>query len=108
MKKNSKKKNTSNSEHWSHKHDYPIDEIWNTYQVLAEFITPRLRTFKDHDKHGYCSVFRDMNEWNQAIQKMIDAFDLMKYAGGIHTRDEERTIEQGLDLFRKYFRVLWD
>jgi hypothetical protein len=39
---------------------------------------------------------------------MIDAFELMKYAGATHTEDEERTIEQGLDLFRKYFRNLWD
>ena len=38
MKKNSKKKNTSNSEHWSHKHDYPIEEVWNTENTLARLI----------------------------------------------------------------------
>ena len=101
---------TDQGRNWSHKHDYPIDEIWNTYQVLAEFITPRLRTFKDHDKHGYCSVFRDMNEWNQAIQKMIDAFELLrdKDDKGVYTSEEDETIRQGLELFGKYFRYLWD
>lgn len=27
---------------WSHKHDYPIDEIWNTNNTLARLIVPRL------------------------------------------------------------------
>lgn len=40
-------------ENWSHKNDFPIEEVWNTYQALAELIAPRLRTFKAHDKHGY-------------------------------------------------------
>ncbi len=46
MKKNSKKKNTFNSEHWSHKHDYPIEEVWNTENTLARLIAPRLVTFR--------------------------------------------------------------
>jgi hypothetical protein len=48
-----------------------------------------------------------MREWNNIIQKMIDAFELMKY---VHTPspDENKNIEQGLDLFRKYYRNLWD
>ena len=29
-------------------------------------------------------------------------------AGATHIKEEERTIEQGLDLFRKYYRNLWD
>lgn len=49
-----------------------------------------------------------MREWNKAIQKMIDAFDLMKYAGVIHTAEEKKTIAEGLELFCKHFRSLWD
>lgn len=59
-------------------------------------------------KYGRPSEFKDIREWNKTIQKMIDAFELMKYAGSLHTEDEEQTIEQGLDLFRKYYRNLWD
>ncbi len=100
-------KNKDSTENWSHKHDYPIEEVWNTDNVLAQFIAPRLQAFKELDKHGYPPECKDMREWNSTIQKMIDAFELMKY---VHTpnHDESKTIEQGLDLFCKYYRNLWD
>ena len=114
MKKNKLKTNIFNPDYfgsgpdnYSHKHDYPIEEVWNTDNVLAQFIAPRLLAFKALDKHGYPPECKDMREWNNIIQKMIDAFELMKY---VHTPnpDENKTIEQGLGLFRKYYRNLWD
>ncbi len=100
--------NKDSSENRSHKHDYPIEEVWNTDNTLAQLIVPRLQAFKALDKNCGPSDFNDLREWNNTIQKMIDAFELMKYAGASHTEDEEQTIEQGLDLFRKYYRSLWD
>ena len=38
---------------------------------------------------------------------MADAFELLKYAAS-YTEDERRRIEQGLDLFRKYYCYLRD
>ena len=52
---------------WSHKHDFPIDEIWNTDNALAHLIVPRLQAFKTLDKHGYPSDFTDMRTWNNGI-----------------------------------------
>ena len=51
-----------------------------------------------------------MAEWNQAIQKMIDAFELLidEDKIGIFTDEQEEAIEYGLELFSKYFRYLWD
>lgn len=98
---------TNNKESYSHKHDYPVEEVWNTYHTLSQIIAPRLQSFKALEKHGYCPDFKGMCEWNNAIQKMIDAFELLKYAAS-YTEDEERRIEQGLDLFRKFYRNLWD
>lgn len=100
-------KKTINTEKWSHKNDFPVEEVWNTNNVLAQLIAPRLLAFKALDKHGYPAEFKDMYEWNNAIQKMVDAFEQMKY---VHTLsdDEERTIAQGLNLFCKYYRNLWD
>ena len=92
---------------WSHKHDFPIDEIWNTDNALAQLIVPRLQAFKTLDKHGYPSDFTDMRTWNKTIQKMIDAFELMKYVHSL-SDDEERIVSEGLSLFCKYFRNLWD
>lgn len=98
---------TNNKESYSHQHDYPVEEVWNTYHTLSQIIVPRLQSFKALDKHGYCPYFKDMREWNCAIQKMIDAFELMKYAN-TYSEDEKKTIEQGLDLFRKYYCYLRD
>ena len=92
---------------WSHKHDFPIDEIWNTDNALAQLIIPRLQAFKALDKHGYPSDFSDMHTWNNTIQKMINAFELMKYVHSLSV-DEERIVSEGLSLFCKYFRNLWD
>ena len=103
-----RKKNRDSEENWSHKNDFPIEEVWNTDNTIAQLIVPRLQAFKALDKHGGPPDFKDMREWNNAIQKMIDAFELMKYAGRVNTKEEERTMEEGLDLFRKYFRSLWD
>lgn len=101
------KRKTDNTDNWSHQLDYPVEEVWNTYHTLSQIIVPRLQAFKALEKHGYCPDFKGMREWNCAIQKMIDAFELMKYAN-TYSEDEKRTIEQGLDLFRKHFCNLWD
>ena len=90
---------------WSHKNDFQIEEMWGTYHTLSQLIVPRLLAFKALDKHGYCPDFKDMRERNNAIQKMIDAFELMKYAT-TYSEVEEHTIVQGLALFSKYFRYL--
>ena len=92
---------------WSHKNDFQIEEVWGTYHTLSQLIVPRLLAFKALDKHGYCPDCKDMREWNNAIQKMIDAFELMKYAT-TYSEVEEHTIVQGLALFSKYFRYLRD
>ena len=55
-----RKKNRDSEENWSHKNDYPIEEVWNTYHTLAQPIVPRLQAFKALDKHGYCPAFKDM------------------------------------------------
>lgn len=101
------KRNKDTTENWSHKNDFPIEDVWGTYHVLAKLIVPRLLAFKALNKHGKPADFENMREWNNAIQKMADAFELLKYAGS-YSDEEEHTINQGLDLFRKYFRNLWD
>lgn len=110
MKKNNKKKemdNPFNPDYFSYRNDYPIEEIWNTDNALAQLIVPRLQAFKELDKHSCPQDFKDMREWNNAIQKMIDAFDLMKYVHNL-SEGEQKTVDKGMRLFCKYFRYLWD
>ena len=103
-----RKKKVDSTENWSYKNDFPIEEVWNTYCYIAKAIVPRLKAFKALDKHG-CpeDFFPDENKWNKAIQKMIDAFELLQ-PHAIHYQVDEPTIEEGLDLFRKHFLNLWD
>ena len=101
-----KKKDDSN-EKWSYKNDYPIEEVWNTDTYLAKLIVPRLKAFKALDKHGYCPAFSGIATWNKAIQKMIDAFELLEHITS-YTDEEEQIIDEGLELFSKHFRNLWD
>lgn len=89
------------------KYDYPIEDVWNTYHLLAQCIVPRLQAFKALDKHGFCPDFRDMQEWNNTIQKMIDAFELTKNNSSL-SDTEQAIVTEGLELFAKYYRNLWD
>ena len=109
MKKNKKNKevNPFNPDYFNYKNDYPIEEIWNTDNVLAQLIVPRLLAFKALDKHGYPPDFNDMRAWNNTIQKMVDAFELMKYVRSL-SEGEAVTVKKGLELFCKYYRWLWD
>ena len=66
------------------------------------------QAFKAFDKHGYPPNMGDMWKWNNTNQKMIDALELMKYAHTMHDKEDNKTIEQGLDLFHRYFQYLWD
>ena len=101
------KPNHTQNDNWSHKHDFSLEEIWNTERALASLITPRLRAFKALDKHGFPPDMHNMRQWNSTIQKMIDAFDLLSETKS-YSEKEEQTITEGLDLFHRYFRNLWD
>lgn len=47
--------------HWSHKHDYPIEEVWNTHRTIAKLIVPRLRAFRTYDENG--EFHRELVVW---------------------------------------------
>jgi hypothetical protein len=101
--------NIDDPKSWSCKHNYPKDEVRNTFLVLAKLISPRLEAFKALERCGYCGCYRNMDEWNEAIQKMIDAFLLLSHFPEIrHTDEERQVISNGLDLFGKYFQYLYD
>lgn len=99
--------NPFNPDYFSHKNDYPIEEVWNTDNALAQLIAPRLIAFKALEKHGYPPSLKSMREWNNTIQKMVDAFELMKYVRTL-SDEEKNVVEKGLELFCKYYRNLWD
>ena len=86
---------------------YPISEVWGTYHYLAREIAPRLKAFKAHKKHGWPEDFESLEDWNKTIQKMIDAFELVKDYSPSYEEDI-RTVDQGVEFFCKYYRDLSD
>jgi len=93
---------------WSHKHDFPVGELWNLNTYIARFIAPRLRSFKEVNVHGYPEDLEDQRRWHIVIDKMIYAFECMGQDALCFTDDENRRIDEGIELFAKYFRYLWD
>ena len=118
MSKNEKKKFEQRFKKWNkdlnsgmdlgYKYGYPEVEIWDTGACLAREITSRLNAFRAYQKHGYPFGMKGgEREWNQTIGKMIDAFELLK-CECMFSAEEEKIISDGLELFCKYFRNLWD
>lgn len=101
------KKNHTEKAYWSHSHDFPIEEIWNTETTIAAFAAPRLKAFKSLKKHGFPSEMNNERQWDSTIQKMIDAFEILSRPY-TPSDEEDPIVEEGLDLFRKYYRNLWD
>lgn len=69
-----KHSNHTEKAYWSHSHDFPIEEIWNTETTIAAFVAPRLKAFKGLKKHALPQEMNNERQWNSTIQKMIDAF----------------------------------
>ena len=88
-------------------------ETWGLYEVIIDFILPRLIRFKEVN-NGYPAGMTQ-EEWDNIIDKMIFSFQWFKDDDKfLHTTmnvDEraagERKYEEGIDLFAKYFRYLW-
>jgi hypothetical protein len=100
---------------------YSDPDIWGLNECLTRFILPRLIAFRDQNFHGVPLGVESEEEWKEVLDKIILAFDLMRkddecewdYDGDdenfyeLLKQDGERVTE-GLELFAKYYRDLWD
>lgn len=92
-----------------------IDRFDSTdlYIILSLIILPALKQFKKNGK-GYPPCFKDEKTWQKdGLNKMIKAFDEIlkgeeKSANNIEEYYKwQTTIQEGLQLFAKYFQNLW-
>ena len=101
-----------------------VQDTWNLDRTLAPVLAESLRKFKEHN-NGYPDGLT-MDIWNQYLDQMIEAFDLI-YNGEeitdsliIETRKgwtsndyriaettRWKRINEGLRLFAKYYSHLW-
>ena len=81
-------------------------DTWNLDWAIAKFIHPRLVRFKEVTNCHPCLLSEQ--EWDDVLDKMIKAFELIitKDLWSI-SAEEEKQINDGLDLFRKWYFDLW-
>lgn len=80
-------------------------DTWNLDYYIAKFILPRLKLFKKVVMGFPCDL-KSINEWYDILDKMIAAFMILS-TDEINTQDEQKIVNEGLDLFRKYYQDLW-
>ena len=84
-----------------------LKDTYNLDMTIADFIIPRLELFKKVTD-CYPSQFDSMEEWYEILEKMIAAFKVISCKTGIQRSEEDKLIiNEGLDLFRKYYNELW-
>ena len=97
------------------------DQTWSLYYNIAIFVLPRLKHFRKLTI-GIPMNFKTMEQWHQILDKMIFSFEsILKYDDCVlpeqysqkysdskqaitaYTKD----LQQGFELFGKYFLHLW-
>ena len=94
------------------------NECFTAYYPMAKFIYPRLKYFRNMDKMGYPSTLNSMEEWNDILDKMLFSFDYSingdedRFSPTAFTSEGYQNmlnrVNEGFELFGKYFLNLWD
>ena len=85
--------------------NHMYQDTWNLDYYIAKFTLPRLKLFKKVTM-GYPCDLKSINEWYNILDKMIASFEILA-TDEWDTQDEQKIVNEGLDLFRKYYQDLW-
>lgn len=85
-------------------------DTWSLDTTIAEFTLPRLKRFKELNIGHPPELTSE--EWDAILDKTIKAMELIATEWDykpctLSVSEEEVIIQEGLDLFGKYFRHLW-
>jgi hypothetical protein len=79
-------------------------ETWNLSSVILKFTLPRLKRFREVN-NGYPGGL-SAKKWDEMIDKMILGIELfLEDDAGDKVKNKQ--IDEGLELFFKWFRHLW-
>lgn len=101
-------------------------DIWSLDHTLALIILPALKKFKENQMGHPCGLRPDPTglpetgcgncgceqEWNVILDKMLYSFEhivddrIMVYSTEEY-KESQKKIQEGLELFGKYFQSLW-
>jgi uncharacterized protein YehS (DUF1456 family) len=80
-------------------------DTFDLFTHLSKLILPRLKRFKE--VHCGYPGYLTARKWNNMLNKMILAFELLTQDKVGYSEVEEKSINSGLELFGKHFRNLW-
>ena len=90
-------------------------ETWSLDYTTSKWILPRIKRLKEIN-FGHPSSLGSTEEWNEVLDKMILAFNINLEQWDddenfpANLRDpilRRKTMQEGLDLFAKYYNDLW-
>lgn len=88
-----------------HQKNHMYQDTWSLDYYIAKFTLPRLKLFKKVER-GYPCDLKSIDEWHDILDKMIASFEILA-TDEWNTQDEQKIVDEGLDLFRKYYQDLW-
>lgn len=96
-----KKRNYSN---------FTNEELWNLDVTIAKFILPRLKRYKKSTRCHPAEITE--KQWDTILDKMIFSFNFFatdkRWAIEIFTNEKIwKKVDEGLELFAKWFGSLW-
>jgi len=101
---------------------YDDTAFWNLDRYLLDIILPVLTEYREHgngipivDGFEEKSFEEKEKEWNRILDTMINSFQMIKEDDenySIHDKEwyekHYAQIQEGLQLFAKYYQTLWD
>ena len=88
------------------------EETWSLYDNIVLFVTPRLKRFIEiiEDTGSYPASLTSSQEWLEILNKILFSFEklfeISKNDVKVTDEDHEK-IQEGLNLFGKWFLDLW-
>jgi len=87
---------------------FDSSELWSLKDTITNFILPRLKVFVDAPC-GYPGCFDCEDDWKKILGKMVRSFEISKRDGEgfVLTDKEGEEFDEGMELFKEYFFLLW-
>lgn len=117
----SDKKRRKKAKKFSKKWGFRYEETWSLDNSIACYVLPRLAFLRDNTC-GYPSCFCELDEngqvtngdegakkWKEILNKMVVAFEIILTVDCFkRTEEQNKQVEEGLQLFAEHFEGLWD
>ena len=87
---------------------------WNLSRDIAVILIPMLENFRENTSGCPGSIHENNPEngfevWKSYLTAMISAFQIITTINDFErTKQQERIVQDGLNLFARYFEHLWD